>query len=424
LIRLRHAAVPHQSSRSKIVKAICVPLLAAICVAPAWAQPSLSLAEALERARLNNPELRSLALELAAVDADGRQAALLPNPALEYVREGRPSQGGSSTVQLSIPLELGGKRAARLDAARSGSRAAALNLAIGRARIEADVVAAYHQTYLAQQHVALAAQVSETGRRSSEAAARRVLAGKVSPVEEARARVAEANWRMEGVSAQRELDEARIKLAALLAIDARDAGTLEVPGAPDAAGLQIEALLASAPAIERAVGEVEAAKANARLERAQRIPDVALIVGTKRSEGPERESLRQTIVGLSVPLPLFNHNQGAIVAAERRADKARADLDAMRLHIRSEAMQAQARMQAALLQERIAREDILPGAQYAAEAAMKGFETGKFNYAEVLDAQRTWGQAQAQQLRAVSDFYRARADLAKLVGSTDIKDLK
>ena len=406
------------------MKAICVPLLAAICMVPVWAQPSLSLADALERARQNNPELRSLALELAAVDADGRQAALRPNPSLEYVREGRASQGGSSTVQLSIPLELGGKRAARVDAARSGSRVAALDLAIGRARIEADVAAAYHQTWLAQQHVALAAQVSETGRRSSEAAARRVLAGKVSPVEEARARVAEANWRMEAVSAQRELDEARIKLAGLLAIDASEVGALAAPGTPEAAGPQLEALIESAPAIERAVAEAEAGKASVRLERTQRIPDVALIVGTKRSEGPERASQRQTIVGLSVPLPLFNRNQGAIVAAERRADKARAELDATRLHIRSEATQAQARMRAALQQERLAREDILPGARFAAEAAMKGFEAGKFNYVEVLDAQRSWAQAQAQQLRAISDFYRARADLAKLVGNTDIKDSK
>jgi cobalt-zinc-cadmium efflux system outer membrane protein len=87
-------------------------------------------------------------------------------------------------------------------------------------------------------------------------------------------------------------------------------------------------------------------------------------------------------------------------------------------------MQAHARMQAAMQQERLVREDVLPGAQYAADAAMKGFEAGKFNYVEVLDAQRTWVQAQGQQLRAISDFYRARADLAKLVGNLDIKDSK
>ncbi len=180
------------------MKNICVPLLAAICMAPAWAQPSLTLADALQRARQNNPELRALALETSAVDAAGSQAALPPNPSLDYVREGKASQGGSTTIQLSIPLELGGKRAARMAAASAGSRAAALDLAVGRARVEAEVAAAYHQAWLAQQHVALAAQVSETGRRSSDAAARRVLAGKISPVEEARARVAEANWRGRG----------------------------------------------------------------------------------------------------------------------------------------------------------------------------------------------------------------------------------
>lgn len=409
------------------MKAICVSLLAAICLAPAWAQPSLTLAEALDRARQSNPELRALALETVAVDAAGRQAALLPNPSLEYLREGKTSEGGSSSVQLAIPLELGGKRAARMEAALAGSRAAALELAVGRARIEAEVVAAYHQAYIAQQHVALAAQVSESGRRSSQAAARRVLAGKVSPVEEARARVAEANWRMEGVTAQRELDEARIRLASLLGDTGSEPATLAAPVPPSEAalpGAQLEDLIASAPAIGRAVAEVDAGKASLRMERAARMPDVTLIVGSKRSEGPERDRVRQNIIGLSMPLPLFNRNQGAILAAERRTDKARSELEATRQRVRAEALQAHARMQAALQQERLVREDVLPGAQYAAEAAMKGFEAGKFNYVEVLDAQRTWVQAQGQHLRAISDFYRARADLAKLVGNLDFKDSK
>lgn len=405
------------------MKRLCIPLLAAACLAPAWAQPTLTLADALHKARQDNPELKVLELEAGAVEAAGRQAALRPNPSLEYVREGRASEGGTATVQLAIPLELGGKRAARMDAARSGNRAAAAELAAGRARIEAEVAAAFHAAYLAQEHVTLAAQVSENGRRSSDAAARRVMAGKVSPVEEARARVAEANWRIEGVGAQKELDEARIKLASLLGGDPRLIGTLAAPGAPEASALQLETLLDAAPAIERAAAEVEAGSAALKLERAQGVPDVSLIVGSKR-EGPERERVRQNIVGLSIPLPLFNRNQGAILAAERRADKARAELEATRLRIRAEALQAHARMQAALQQERLVRADVLPGARYAAEAALKGFEAGKFNYVEVLDAQRTLVQAQAQHLRVLSDFYRAKADLSRLVGNPDIKELK
>ncbi|WP_374582351.1 TolC family protein [Pseudoduganella sp.] len=405
------------------MKRICMPLLAAVCLAPAWAQPPMSLADALLKARQGNPELKALELEAGAVDAAGRQAALLPNPSLEYVREGRASEGGASTVQLAIPLELGGKRAARMEAARIGSRAAALELAAGRARIEADVAAAFHAAYLAQEHVALAAQVSESGRRSSDAAARRVQAGKVSPVEEARARVAEANWRIEGVAAQKELEEARSQLASLLGSEVREIGPLAAPGAPEASALQLEALLDAAPAIGRAAVEVEAGNAALKLERAQRVPDVSLIVGTKR-EGPERERVRQNIVGISMPLPLFNRNQGAILAAERRADKARAELEATRLRVRAEVQQAHARMQAALQQERLVREDVLPGARYAAEAALKGFEAGKFNYVEVLDAQRTLVQAQAQHLRVLSDFYRAKADLSRLVGKPDTKEMK
>lgn len=414
------------------MKAFLMPMLAAALLAPvASSQPALrtaplqvtrqaggwlSLASAVERAQQENSELRAMLAEVDALEARSAQARALPNPTVEYLREGTRDQGGSSVLQVSIPLELGGKRSARVDTASAEMRVAAADLAAGRLRVQAEVVAAFHEVYLAQKRLELATQTSASARQSSQSAGARVIAGKISPVEETRAKVAEANLHVEAIQARRELAEARVKLALLWGGDAASLPVLAAPDLPlpramnDAA---ITAGLTQAPILQRATADLDWRRAAARLERSRRYPDVSFIVGQKR-EGIGRE--RQTILGVSLPLPIFDRNQGAIREADRRIEKSRAELAFNQQRLAAEVAQAAIRLNAALDQERVIREEVLPGSQSAFAAARTGFEAGKFNFLEVLDTQRTFFQAQAQHLRTISEAHRAAADLATLIG--------
>ncbi len=144
-------------------------------------------------------------------------------------------------------------------------------------------------------------------------------------------------------------------------------GTLAAPGAPEASALRLEAMLDAAPAIERAAADVEAGQAAVRLERVQRMPDVALIVGSKR-EGPERERVRaehHRPVGAAAAV---QPQPGRYPGRREACRQSRAELEATRLRVRTEALQAHARMQAAVQQERLVREDAAR-ARYAADAA-------------------------------------------------------
>jgi cobalt-zinc-cadmium efflux system outer membrane protein len=380
---------------------------------------SLNLAGAIALAQLHNSELRVLSGEFAALDARAIQAGATPNPTLEYLREGKREQGGSSAVQVAIPLELGGKRSARIDAANAESRLASADLFAARLRVQAEVVAAFNEAFLAEKRLELAIHISATARQSSNSAKSRVLAGKVSPVEETRARVAEANLQLEVIQARREFEAARITLALLCGIDrsavsALAAPDIALPAAPDP-GVMADRL-GSAPSMLRATAELDWRTATARLERAKRYPDLSLIVGQKR-DGIAAE--RQLVLGLSIPLPLFDQNKGAILEAERRIDKSKAELEGGRQRLQAGIEQGANRLTAALEQERVIREDVLPGSQSAFAAAGKGFDAGKFSFLEVLDAQRTYFQAQAQHLRAISEAHRAAADLATLTGPID-----
>ncbi|WP_288381382.1 TolC family protein, partial [uncultured Massilia sp.] len=201
--------------------------------------------------------------------------------------------------------------------------------------------------------------------------------------------------------------------AATLAVAAPTA--IEAPSVPPLAAL--EARLATAPDLRRALAGVAHRSALARVEESRRMPDVTLIVGTQRESSLERPGEpRRAVVGVSVPLPLFNRNGGAVLESLRRVDKARDELDAERVRLHAALAQAHGHLVAASEEAALIRDEVVPGAEQAYQAANRGYELGKFGLIDVLDAQRTLVQSRHQYLKAVADGYRALADIERLVG--------
>ena len=151
------------------------------------------------------------------------------------------------------------------------------------------------------------------------------------------------------------------------------------------------------------------------LERARRVPDLTLTLGAKRDETMGRN---QTIIGIAMPLPVWDTNRGNLLQALKLHDKAEADLQAAQIRVETEWAQLNERLRSAQAEIQALRIEILPGAESAWQAAVTGFELGKFSFLETLDAQRTLLQARAQYLRALSDLYRTTSDIDRLLGSS------
>ena len=177
---------------------------------------------------------------------------------------------------------------------------------------------------------------------------------------------------------------------------------------------ELNTRLANAPSLLRAQLEVNRRKALAQVERTRRIPDVTVSLGTKRNEELGRN---QAIFGISIPIPVFDRNQGNLLEALRRTDKARDELTATEVRLGSELAQAHERLNAVRQEVDALQNDILPGAQSAYDAATKGFELGKFSFLEVLDAQRTLLQAKSQYLRTLTEGHRAAAEIERVLGN-------
>ena len=380
----------------------------------------LTLEQAQRLAREGSPALSVARREVEATEGQVLQGSLRPNPEFVFQADDASRPSRSSTAQLDMPIETANKREARVEAAERGRDVAQTDLADRGQRLRAAVSAAFFDVLAAQELLRAAQDSLSLARRATDVASRRVTAGKVSPVEETKARVAEASARVALAQAESGLRNARTRLSSLWGnpmpqFTLAEGSVDSLPDLPD--GIAVEQRLQRAPALLRAERELQRRKALVGVEQSRTVPDFTVSVGMKRRE--DTVGRDQLLVGVSVPLQVFNRNQGNLLEALRREDKARDELQAVRTSVAADAWQALEKVNARRSEAELLQRDVLPGARSAYEAATIGFENGKFSFLELLDAQRTLFSATAQYLTAIAAVHAALAELDGILGTTE-----
>ena len=388
-------------------------LWAAACAAQAQ---TLTLDSALQTAFANNPDLAAAQWEIDIAQGGRQQAGLIPNPVASWDVEDTRRDSRTTSIKISQALELGGKRGARIDVASRVQDAAALTLEQRRNTLRAEVIDSYYGALRAQERLDLAQRSMAVAERGLVVANGRVTAGKASPVEATRAQVQVSEIRLELDRAQIGLTDAYRRLAATTGSAApnfRAVATqnLSAPTVPSAT--QLLARLEQTAELRLAELSILQNEASVGLEKAQRIPDLDVSIGSQY-DASARE--RVNLVGVSMPIPLFNRNQGNVLAATRRADQARDLRNATELRLRTETRQALDLWQSANTEVRVFNQQILPAAQSAVDSATRGFEMGKFGFLDVLDAQRTLIAARMQYLTATAQATEAWVRIERIYG--------
>lgn len=403
-----------------LLMGLCLGLPALANEAPvSFNGTSISLEQALERALRSNRAGGG-----GARDRDRQRRAAAgradPQPDLSWSVEDTRQGNRQTSVSIAQPLELGGKRGARVEVAKRGSEIAWTQLEVRRAELRAQVRGAYYAALTAQERVRLAKTSLDLARRALQAADRRVKAGSISSVERVRAQVLADNAQLD--LSQAELEQQRTYVQLSSTWDEPQPGFARVGGALDAVPASITrgALLRhldESPTLRLAAQEVARGEAQVDLEKRQRIPNLTVSIGSKYDQtARDGRGERVNLIGLSMPLPLFDRNQGNIYAAQSRADQARDLQRATLLRLRSEAVQAYDQLRTSEQELALVRRDLLPGAQSALDSMTRGFEMGKFNFLDVLDAQRTLVGVRAQYVRALDAAAQARVSMERLLG--------
>jgi outer membrane protein, heavy metal efflux system len=384
----------------------------------------LTLRDVIHLMLQNNPELASFSKEVHALEGIKIQAGKYQNPELAVESEDinantRPNTRAAqfTTIRFSQLIELGGKRSARINAASIGQELADKNYESKRLELIARVANVFTRVLAGQERLQLAEKSLQLANKVVNSVTKRVEAGKAPPIEETKARVAFSTTSIELEQTRRELRGTRKQLSLLWGNPSpqfeRVLGDLEsrveIPSFE-----VLEQRLDKNPITLHSIKNIEQHKALLEIEKLRRIPDITIGAGVRRYTQVDETT---AIVNVSMPIPLFDLNQGNMQAANQRMGKAIDEQAATDLRLRSELTRAYEALLAAQNEIKVLHNEILPGAKSSFDIANKGYELGRFSFLEMLDAQRTLFQNQILYIRALSNYHLLVNEIERLIAS-------
>ena len=370
------------------VKTVLLLFFASLSVPIASAQQSavLTIDQALARARTRAPQI--LAAEGRIAEARGRltgaSVLLQENPTIETAVGPRFSKNGDTVdydVTLSQPIELGGRRAARIAGARAGMERETASSRDVLRRLLRDVSVAFARGLAARERLRLAEASSKIAAELFQGMERRYQAGDVPILDVNLARNSAARTRAEIRSAQAAYASAIGDLRILLGMTHDE--SLDITGdLRDRRPFDLTGLMAKAgdrPDLLALIAERSEAQADVRLGQGFRWPTVAPAFSFKRDQG---DSVIQG--GLSFTLPIFNRGQELQAVGQARSRRLERELDATKRAVSVEIQTAfdVYKLQVAAVEE--LERDALPSLEENETLSRRSFEEGEIGLAELL----------------------------------------
>lgn len=385
---------------------------------------TLTLRAALQRALVSSPRLTAAERDVGIATGQHIQAGALPNPELSYEQDNsfgsgvyRGTRSAETTLQISQLFELFGKREARISAGLAGVDVATIQRKATRLEILSETAIAFVNVVGLQRRIHILDQQVVAIDKITPLLQRRVEAGASSVAETGRADVASSLVKADRERAKAALASARRELAVLMGDTAPKfsavSGQLDVTGRPPTFQSVVAAIDAN-PQLVRWTALYAQRNAELLLARLKPYPDVRLSAGWRHFNDTRDDAVRLT---LSVPIPLFDQNQGNILSAQENLAKVRAEREANRNTLIVVAGRAYDSLQGSLRELAVLRETAIPKARQASDAISDGYGQGRFSLLEVLDAQSSLTQARLREQEALQNFHIAVATIEGLVGN-------
>lgn len=366
----------------------------------------LTLDEWLELVTQHNTELQSGALHLDIARSQVTAARALPNPSVSYNREGSEEE---YMIEQEIPLF--GQRSLRIQTARSELAATHAQRDMTQLDVLHDAATRYVQLQIAQQRELQQQQLLEATEQATQVIEGQFEAGLRSEYDRIRMHI-ELTARQNALEESHiETRNARMELAELIA----------KPGWQPRAENSTPGTIRQLPAALRPTNELPAvrlAMANEavnerKLREAQREtwPAPSINVGTVRDD-----NMRENVVGISMSLPLFDRNRGAISAA--RLEAREATLRRVEATHLSELQWQKAHQEWQQRQTMLERfeQKILPSLPRLRTMAEDAWRLGENSVLEMLDTLQQIADIQNDYLDLLEATSQAELDLQKAAG--------
>lgn len=391
-------------------------------------QEEITLQKAVNTALLNNPSLKAFVYEISSLEKLKIQAGLIPNPEANFEAENflggkefSNFNGSEYTLSASQLFELGGKKNSRVNVAEREINSAQGNYELIKLDIIAKVKSAFFSLYQIHHQIVLQEKFIQINEEILKTISERVKAGRTSPAEESKVKVALINSQIELKRLQRNFLSAQTSLNSLMGTTDRNLlpstdsfeNLLTPPNKED-----ILQDLENIPSIKNLNNEINFRKAQLQLEESQAIPDLTASLGVRYLNELKTNSF---VAGFSIPLPIFNRNQGNIQSAEVRIMQMDEIIRAQKLSVISSLNTSFNNLLSAYNNTVQLRENILAESKKAYEITRQGYLQGRFAFIDLLDAQRTLFETQTQYLLELSDYYNSLIEIENITGKSFLK---
>ena len=392
---------------------------------------ALSLRQAIDKAIAASPRLEAAASGIAAAAGSEQQAGLYPNPQATLQVENfggsgplRGFTGTETTAGVSQLIELGGKREARKSVALASRKGAEVDAETARLDLTRDVTIAYADALAAQDGVEIARDTELAAKQVLEDVTRRVNAARDPLFQRNKAEVAYSTSVVARKNAEQASKTALQKLGIYWGAQTVEETLVDPVAAHLDAPLPIgiyEARLRVAPDFDRFQRLREMREAELRLAEANAVPDITASGGLRKFAGSSSVAF---VAGVSIPIPIFNQNQGEIARAQAELRRAGQERRQAELERSQELVTVWTNWQTSWLESNSIKDESLPQAERAFRLALAGYRSGAFEYLEVLDAQRTFFEQRANYIRAIAKLHDSRARTERLAPPAELDDQK
>lgn len=391
---------------------------------PVNPEGELTLARAIDAALRGNPDLVASAYDLSAAQARIVQAGLRVNPEVGLELENFGGSGEvegvdalETTLSLSQVVELGGKRGLRRSVAEADLDFVTIEQRARELDVLAEVTTRFIDVVAAQERTRFAEEATALAQKTLDAIGARVEAGRSPEAERSRARIALTRALVEQRQAESELRSARYSLSALWgnpepAFSTATAQLFDLRNVDSFQALMDR--LEQSPDFVRFASESRLRDAELRLARSQARPNLSFSLGVRRFEESNDTAL---VAGFSMPLPVYDRNQGAIREAQVRVTQTEAVRNAARVRARAALFGLYQEMGAARARVETLRNDALPQAQLALDQTRNGYDRGRFSFLELVTVQEELLALRSAAIDAAADYHLLLAEIERLTSA-------
>lgn len=367
-----------------------------------------------------NPRLAQVTWAVDAARGRALQSGLYPNPVLSAAGDEISDITGPGgiwvapfvTQEFVTANKLGLSKAAALKEVDQ----ATLTVVSERYRLFTDVRQNFFELVTLQRRVEILGELIELAEKSVQHASQLLKAKEASELD-----VVQLEFDLERYRA--DLEATNKMLPAAFRRMAASIGVNDLPNTPVVGDLYLTLpdydlerlrvyILGIHPDVRSAQIGVE--KAQLVLKRAMVEPVPNVSVGAGYVSQNQNKS-QDWAIGASLPVPLWNRNQGNINAARAQVSEALNEVGRVENDIVNRLALSFTNYAAARKRAEKYKSAILPKAEQSYQLSLKAYQGGQFAYLRVLEAQRAVAEARLEYLRSLGEMWKSASEIAGLM---------